>query len=212
MEKMNIKVDELLDGTMTGGVEVGDVASFERARCTVNLLGETVSVFAKITDCDSGKYCGGVVEFETGGCYGAITSRRDCFGEKTDKLEVNGVPNTPAVREICEHGDEFVYDIIKAVEEASLANPAGRWDVYDSWREFDGFIEWFIDNLTCENGTYECNATINSNEPTFHARIDQHGNLTVSYGGEEIPVEYSLAAQDLEDTIYKEAEKLGNAE
>ena len=58
MEKMDIKVDDLLEGTMNKILEAGDTASFERARCTVNLLGETVSVYAKVTDCDSGDYCG----------------------------------------------------------------------------------------------------------------------------------------------------------
>ena len=50
MKKMDIKVDELLEGTMNKILEAGDTASFERARCTVNLLGETVSVYAKVTD------------------------------------------------------------------------------------------------------------------------------------------------------------------
>ena len=48
MEKMDIKVDDLLEGTMNKILEAGDTASFERARCTVNLLGETVSVYAFI--------------------------------------------------------------------------------------------------------------------------------------------------------------------
>ena len=72
MKKMDIKVDELLEGTMNKILEAGDTASFERARCTVKLLGETVSVYAKVTDCDSGDYCGGIVEFACGDCFGTI--------------------------------------------------------------------------------------------------------------------------------------------
>ena len=212
MEKIEIKVDELLDGTMNKILEAGDTASFERARCTVKLLGETVRVYAKITDCDSGEYCGGIVEFETGDCYGTIISRRDCFGEKIEKLEAYGELNTPVASEICQNGDEFACDVIKAVEEASLAFPAGRWDVYDCWREFDGYINWNIDNLTCENGIYECDAAVNTNEPIFHAKLDQFGNLAVFYEGGELPVECSCAADDLEKAIYEEAQKLENAE
>ena len=151
MEKMNIKVDDLLEGTMNKILEAGDTASFERARCTVNLLGETVSVYAKVTDCDSGEYCGGIVEFECGDCFGTITSRQTCFNDQIEELETNDAEQTPAVKEICENSREFVRDVLSAVQEASLACPAGRWDVYDCWREFDGFIEWNIDNLVCEN-------------------------------------------------------------
>lgn len=212
MEKMDIKGDDLLEGTMNKILEAGDTASFERARCTVNLLGETVSVYAKVTDCDSGDYCGGIVEFECGDCFGTITSRQTCFNEQIEELEMNDAERTPAVNEICENSREFVSAILCAVQEASRAYPAGRWDVYDCWREFDGFIEWNIDNLVCENGTYECDVSVNANEPTFHAKIDRYGSLTVSYEGEKIPVEYSSSARDLEDSIYKEADKLENAE
>lgn len=212
MENMDIKVDDLLEGTMNKILEAGDMASFERARCTVKLLGETVSVYAKVTDCDSGEYCGGIVEFECGDCFGTITSRQTCFNEQIEELETNDAEKTPAVKEICENSKEFVSAVLYAVQEASLACPAGRWDVYDCWQEFDGYIEWHINNLTCKNGTYECDASVNSNEPVFHAKIDQYGNLTVSYEGEEIPVEYSCSARELKDIICKEAEKLENAE
>lgn len=212
MEKMDIKVDDLLEGTMNKILEAGDTASFERARCTVNLLGETVRVYAKVTDCDSGDYCGGIIEFECGDCFGTITSRQTCFNDQIEELETNDAEKTPAVKEICENSREFVSAVLCAVQEASLAYPVGRWDVYDCWQEFDGFIEWNVDNLVCENGTYECDVSVNANEPTFHAKIDRYGSLTVSYEGEKIPVEYSSSARDLEDSIYKEADKLENAE
>ena len=208
----HIKVDRLLDGTMNKILEAGDTPSFERARCTVKLYGETVSVYAKVTDCDSGDYCGGIIEFESGDCFGTITCRQNCYGERTEKLEVNDAEQTPAVKKICENGSKFVMDVLSAVQEASLACPAGRWDVYDGWREVDGFIQWDIDNLACENGAYECDATVNGNEPVFHAKIDWYGNLTVSHEGEEIPVEDYCSARDLKDAIYREGEKLENEE
>ena len=123
MEKMDIKVDDLLEGTMNKILEAGDTASFERARCTVNLLGETVSVYAKVTDCDSGDYCGGIVEFECGDCFGTITSRQTCFNEQIEELEMNDAERTPAVNEICENSREFVSAILCAVQEASRAYP-----------------------------------------------------------------------------------------
>ena len=103
MEKMNIKVEAVNAGNYEGDYTPGKPLTLADAQCTVELLGETVSVQVHVTDCDEMDFSGSIIEFESGDCYGTIENRpnsKEGGCDWTHELYVNDEPKTPAIKEI----------------------------------------------------------------------------------------------------------------
>lgn len=175
MEKMNIKVDAVSAGNYEGDYTPGNPLTLADAQCTVELMGETVSVQVYVTDCDGMDFSGSIIEFESGDCYGTIENRPNSKEDGCDwthELYVNDEPKSPAIKEICENSDDFVDEVLGAVEKESIKDPIMRWGYLRCVREYYYVpLDCVVENLVFgEENPVECDFSFDD-ALTYHAEL-----------------------------------------